>query len=131
MKKSIATALLALLAGFGMAKEPHFTFEWDKNDIPVIREEPNVKMAFGRDLVPTYNRQAHVDLTLGVDDVTHLFHFTGLWWLRDQLYYAKRSRDEKAIETAREIYEMVEAEAMNDVLWLGAPRELLILDEPE
>lgn len=131
MKKLLTTALLALCVGFCPAEETALQFQWEAEEIPVIREEPYIAMAFTREDVPVYARQGYVDTALGVDDVTHIFHFTRGWWLRAYAQRAAESRDEATARVTEAAYDLVVAEVMNDVLWLGAPRELVILDEPE
>lgn len=131
MKRLLATTLLVLFVGFCPAEESARQFRWGADDIPVILEEPCVSMSFTRDDVPVYARQEYVDTSLGVESVTHIFHFTRAWWLRYRMQRAADSRDEVAARASEAAYDMVVSEVMNDVLWLGAPRELVILDEPE
>lgn len=130
MKKFLTTVLLALSVGFCPADESHLRFEWGKGDVPTIPEEPHVSANFKSDEIPRYAAQEPIELSFGVDSVTHVFHFTRLWWLRDRAQRAT-ARGDEAVDELTTVYEIVAAEVMNDIMWLGAPRELLILDEPE
>ena len=126
--KAILSFALMLCAGLCLSAEPHMGFSF--GEVPVVKEESNLVFQFADWQCRSYLQESNVDMSLGLENLTFIFPFTKLWWLKVNLERMEARRDEAA-DAARATYEIVYSEVMNDILWLGAPRELVILDEPE
>lgn len=129
MKKVVATIALVMLTATAMSASLLTPFSFKFEYVPKfeVLEEYSFEIEVPRNagLTETYFDVADIEA------VANVFHFTRAWWFRDRLMHAKISRDARAISRATEDFEFVEAEIMNDLLEFGAPRELVILDEPE
>ena len=131
MMKSGFIFALVLLVGVCFAAQPRFKFIFLNSDLPEVSEEPNYHFEFSDWEYPICKPEQYISMELPLREVSHAFHFTRIWWFNDMLENAKRSRDEEAIANAQEMYDRAVAQLMNDVIWLGGPREVTVLDEPE
>lgn len=129
-KATLAAIILAAVACF-TAPAGQLLPEEKPISFNVPSYGPLAEEAFNLGTPPSYGRESEENFSFDINKFTHCFHFTRLWWFRDQLYYARQSRDEKVLEDAQEAFDVELAKVMNDILWLGAPRELVTLDEPE
>lgn len=129
MKSTIVAIALTLCMGVCLAAEPHRVFSI--TDVPTIREESHVAIELTEEELPKVKPEGHIEVVVPRERLVVIFHFTQCDWLKTRLDRATRSRDEMAIRDAQDAYDRIMDEVMNDLLFLGAPREIATLDEPE